>query len=165
MFQFSAFASIPYAFRHGFPINREGFPIQKSQDRCSVASSSGLIAGSHVFHRLLTPRHPPYALSSLITPTCNRYFLRLTPTNHLSGKPSKKHRTPCRSDDPQVNLFKPAVRPVADKLFSDTGSNSVLHPCATPDLSTCQRSSLRCVFHFLVPPHLNYLLVTGRENL
>ena len=51
---------------------RVGFPIQTSQDQSLVASSPGLIAGSHVFHRLSTPRHPPYALSSLVTPTCDR---------------------------------------------------------------------------------------------
>ena len=51
---------------------RVGFPIQRSQDRSLFASSPGLIAGYHVFHRLLAPRHPPYALSSLITPTSDR---------------------------------------------------------------------------------------------
>ena len=52
--------------------NGPGFPIRRSQDRSLVTSSPGLIAGSHVLHRLLTPRHPPHALSSLITPTNNR---------------------------------------------------------------------------------------------
>lgn len=46
-----------------------GCPIQKSQDLSSVTSSSGLIAGSHVFHRLLTPSHPSCALGGLVTPT------------------------------------------------------------------------------------------------
>ena len=49
-----------------------GFPIQTSQDQRLVANSPGLIAGSNVFHRLLTPSHPPHTLSSLITPTCDR---------------------------------------------------------------------------------------------
>ena len=39
-----------------------GFPIRKSPCRRSLASSTGLIAGSYVLHRLLMPRHPPYAL-------------------------------------------------------------------------------------------------------
>ena len=72
MFQFTRFASVPYTFRHGFPKNREGFPIRRSQDHSLVASSSGHIAGSHVLHRLLTPSHPPHALCSLITPTEDR---------------------------------------------------------------------------------------------
>ncbi len=49
-----------------------GFPIQKSTDRSLFASSPWLIAGYNVFHRLSMPRHPPYALSSFITPTSNR---------------------------------------------------------------------------------------------
>ena len=49
-----------------------GFPIRKSQDQSSVTSSSGLIAGSNVLHRLSTPRHPPCALGSLTDPTSTR---------------------------------------------------------------------------------------------
>ena len=42
-----------------------GFPIQKSSDLSLFSGSPKLIAAYHVFRRLLTPRHPPYALSSL----------------------------------------------------------------------------------------------------
>src|SRR3954469_1682808 len=42
-----------------------GFPIRKSPDHSLVANFPGLIAGSYVLHRLLVPRHPPCALSSL----------------------------------------------------------------------------------------------------
>ena len=42
-----------------------GFPIRKSPDRSLLSSSPKLIAASHALHRLLAPRHPPYALSSL----------------------------------------------------------------------------------------------------
>ncbi len=48
---------------------RRGFPIRTSSDHSSVASSSRLIAGSYVLHRLLVPRHPPYALTNLTTDT------------------------------------------------------------------------------------------------
>ena len=44
-----------------------GFPIQKFPDQSLFSSSPRLIAASHVFHRLLTPRHPPFALNSLAT--------------------------------------------------------------------------------------------------
>ncbi len=44
-----------------------GFPIQKSPDQSLFSSSPKLIAACHVFHRLLTPRHPPFALNSLAT--------------------------------------------------------------------------------------------------
>ena len=44
-----------------------GSPIQKSPDQNLFSSSPKLIAAYHVFHRLLTPRHPPFALCSLAT--------------------------------------------------------------------------------------------------
>src|SRR3546814_317090 len=42
-----------------------GFPIRTSSDHSSVDSSPRLIAASYVLHRLLVPRHPPYALHYL----------------------------------------------------------------------------------------------------
>ena len=42
-----------------------GFPIQRSPDQSLFSGSPKLIAAYHVFRRLLTPRHPPYTLSSL----------------------------------------------------------------------------------------------------
>ena len=44
-----------------------GFPIRKSSDQCSVGSSPRLIAASYVLHRLLMPRHPPFAPKNLTT--------------------------------------------------------------------------------------------------
>ena len=44
-----------------------GFPIQKSPDQSLFSNSPKLIAAIHVFHRLLAPRHPPFALYSLAT--------------------------------------------------------------------------------------------------
>lgn len=43
-----------------------GFPIQTPPDQSLLGSSPRLIAACHVFRRLLVPRHPPYALSSLL---------------------------------------------------------------------------------------------------
>ncbi len=70
---------------------RVGFPIQISQDHSLVANSLGLFAGSHVFHRLSTPRHPPYALSNLIAPTSDRPPLthRLKPLSARSIRPGR----------------------------------------------------------------------------
>ncbi len=42
-----------------------GFPIRKSPDQSLFADSPKLIAGYYVLHRLLSPRHPPYALIRL----------------------------------------------------------------------------------------------------
>ena len=44
-----------------------GCPIQKSPDQWMFSSSPKLIAAFHVFLLHLTPRHPPFALSSLAT--------------------------------------------------------------------------------------------------
>src|SRR5205823_7999331 len=44
-----------------------GFPIRTPWDHSSVDSSPRPIAASHVLHRLLVPRHPPFALSNLTT--------------------------------------------------------------------------------------------------
>ena len=53
----------------GDPQSGPGCPIRRSQDHSSVTSFPGLFAGSHVLHRLSTPRHPPSALGDLVTPT------------------------------------------------------------------------------------------------
>ncbi len=58
----------PYIFRWRSPdITRDirGFPIRTSTDQSSFTNSPWLIAGYNVLHRLLMPRHPPIALSSL----------------------------------------------------------------------------------------------------
>jgi hypothetical protein len=44
-----------------------GFPIRTSPDQSLVSGSPRLFAATHVLHRLSTPRHPPHALSSLVT--------------------------------------------------------------------------------------------------
>ena len=42
-----------------------GFPHSEIPGSKAVSACPGLIAGNHVLHRRLAPRHPPYALSSL----------------------------------------------------------------------------------------------------
>ena len=42
-----------------------GSPIRTSPDQSLFADSPRLIADYHVLHRLLPPRHPPYALTRL----------------------------------------------------------------------------------------------------
>ena len=59
MFQFAAFA------RSRLWIQRAS--IRESRDQRSFDNSPGLIAVFHALHRLLMPRHPPCALSSLAT--------------------------------------------------------------------------------------------------
>ena len=42
-----------------------GFPHSDISGSKDICSSPKLFAAYHVFHRLLVPRHPPYALSSI----------------------------------------------------------------------------------------------------
>ena len=47
-----------------------GFPHSEIVGSKDICSSPALIAAYHVFHRLLVPRHPPYALSCLTSFIC-----------------------------------------------------------------------------------------------
>ncbi len=46
-------------------VHRDGFPHSEIPGSKPACGSPGLIAACHVLHRLLAPRHPPHALSSL----------------------------------------------------------------------------------------------------
>ena len=71
MFQFSALA------RHGLCVHpcvtpsgcpaTTGCPIRRSRDLRLFDTCPGLIAAYHVLLRFLTPRHPPWTLTSLTT--------------------------------------------------------------------------------------------------
>ena len=50
-----------------------GFPHSEISGSKDICSSPKLIAAYHVFHRLLVPRHPPYALIRL-TIQCFRIY-------------------------------------------------------------------------------------------
>jgi hypothetical protein len=81
-----------------------GFPIRKSSNHSSVASSSRLIAGSYVLHRLLMPRHPPCALINLTTDYkdarvhCTVLKLRASPTPNPA--PTRTRRAVHRGASP-----------------------------------------------------------------
>ena len=66
MVHFPAFSSTAYVFSGGsFGISQRGFPHSEIPGSKLICSSPGLIAAYRVLHRLLAPRHSPYALSSL----------------------------------------------------------------------------------------------------
>ena len=68
MVHFPALSSSAYVFSRRYPgITLGGFPHSEISGSTLVCSSPKLIAACHVLHRLLAPRHPPYALSSLTT--------------------------------------------------------------------------------------------------
>src|SRR5205823_5655011 len=86
-----------------------GFPIRTPWDHSSVDSSPRPIAASHVLHRLLVPRHPPFALSNLTTKmlASTMQFSNNTPTPHTPQPPNPKTRTtpkPRTPPEPQAGI-------------------------------------------------------------
>ena len=58
--------SRPYVFRSRIlHVQRSGLPHSEISGSTAVCAFPKLIAAYHVLHRLPSPRHPPYALSSL----------------------------------------------------------------------------------------------------
>ena len=81
MVHFPGLSSPPYGFRRRYSgINLSGFPHSDILGSKPVCGSPKLFAAYHVLHRLLAPRHSPYALSSLTIET-----LKLTPEAPLKG--------------------------------------------------------------------------------
>ena len=66
MFQFPPFASTHLCIQCGMlQVHRSGFPHSGTPGSTSASDSPRLLAANHALHRLLAPRHSPYALTSL----------------------------------------------------------------------------------------------------
>ena len=61
-----------------------GSPIRKSAVHTDICSLPQLIAACHVLHRLLVPRHPPYALFNL-TVNSSKIIVKTLSENFFSG--------------------------------------------------------------------------------
>src|SRR5687768_7076676 len=86
MFQFTALAAIRLWIQRML--------IRRSRDQRSFVNSPELFADFHVLHRLLTPRHPPCALSSLTT------LIQSSPRhNRLLAKPPVRQKPQIPADD------------------------------------------------------------------
>ena len=71
-------------------ITGSGFPHSEIPGSKPACGSPGLIAACHVLHRLLAPRHPPYALSSLtikLTQVVAGFAIERRAFARLSGLP------------------------------------------------------------------------------
>ena len=97
-----------------------GFPIRRSPDRSSFTSSPGLIAGYNVLHRLLVPRHPPIALSSLLYYKDARVHCEVLNTRATHTPP-----------DPKAGSSGPHRKPPTE-MSEPSGPNSVLRPTHHP---------------------------------
>src|SRR3982751_5190613 len=82
-----------------------GFPIRKSPDQSLVSGSPKLIAATRVLLRLLSPRHPSCALSSLVI-VSSRSLAQATrcsyrvPQRQIRAKP--EDQGPARSLPPRL---------------------------------------------------------------
>ena len=98
---------LPYVFRQRLPDMTpvfQGFPIRTSSDQSSFTNSPRLIAGYNVLLRLLVPRHPPIALSSLLIYKDARVHCEV-----LKIRASPEHPTPNRASSvtgPQESVAK-----------------------------------------------------------
>jgi hypothetical protein len=79
-----------------------GYPIRTPWDHSSVDSSPRPIAASHVLHRLLVPRHPPYALSNLTTQHHHSNDTNGAATRALNLAKRKTDHTPPTRCDPAI---------------------------------------------------------------
>src|SRR2546430_16702989 len=79
-----------------------GFPIRTSPDQSLVSGSPKLIAATRVLLRLLSPRHPSCALSSLVVVSSRSQLLEAS----LSGDqgPARSHRTAVNRRNAPVTL-------------------------------------------------------------
>ena len=91
MFQFPRLPSRTYRLGPGFPIMTSGgLPHSGASGSLPACGSPELFAACHALHRPLPPRHPPRALSSLITPD----LTALDPTENTNQKPEPTTRVP-----------------------------------------------------------------------
>ena len=65
MFQFSWYSFVQLCIHYTIPAEAGGFPHSEISGSKLVCSSPKHIGAYPVFHRLLVPRHPPYALNNL----------------------------------------------------------------------------------------------------
>ena len=108
---------------------RAGFPHSDISGSKPACGSPKLFAACHVLHRLLAPRHPPYALSSLT--------IKLTP--HVAiALHAGLHRSARHRECGQVRLSTPLALPRAElAVFAprDLSSRN-----AMPSSFSCQRT-------------------------
>src|SRR6267378_4465757 len=89
MFHFPRFARarLFYSTRRTAALPAVGFPIRRSPDQSLVSGSPKLIAATRVLHRLLSPRHPSCALSSLVGVSSRSQLHRSKPTRRPRSSP------------------------------------------------------------------------------
>lgn len=102
--------------------------IQGSRDQLAFDQSPGLIAVFHALHRLLAPRHPPHALSSLaalILPSTFRPRRRSPRSCYHPCPPCDRHGQK-KSNDP-ISLLKALMQRLIRNFLADHGNQMANH--------------------------------------
>ena len=115
-----------------------------------VTSSPGLIAGSYVLHRLLTPRHPSHALDDLIAstecrpqPISRLVQVRIRSWLHLHGGASGRQFLSCATCSRLRCSFLGAITHCTPDQLGTTGNPAVSDISSTRSIATfCTLSSL-----------------------
>jgi hypothetical protein len=77
---------LPILFSRKLPdITRTGFPHSEILGSKVVCTSPRLIAAYYVLHRLLVPRHPPYALTNLTSKDAYPFPVQLSKSHLIGG--------------------------------------------------------------------------------
>jgi hypothetical protein len=121
-----------------------GSPIRTPWDHSSVDSSPRPIAASHVLHRLLVPRHPPFALTNLTTKMLAS-TMQFSTNNHPhptpqhqkppAGKPHHKFRYAAADAGQQPKKTHPRTRgfvPSGPNRMPEHTTTSSHHTLSTP---------------------------------
>jgi hypothetical protein len=135
-----------------------GYPIRKPPDQSLVADSPRHIAGSHVLHRLLMPRHPPCALKNLNTQN-DRTRTRSKPSPERKRKTSiKRCSRPLCSSQTTTSTTTPPPNRRAEKTARKPEETHTTTPTTPParDRDRGRRArSLRTQQRARPPPHPN----------
>jgi hypothetical protein len=85
MVHFPPLPSPAYVFSGRYSgMSQSGFPHSEIPGSKPACGSPRLIAACHVLHRLLAPRHSPYALSSLTKCSLHLTFLAFQPEGRIA---------------------------------------------------------------------------------
>jgi hypothetical protein len=137
-----------------------GYPIRTPWDHSLVDSSPRPIAASHVLHRLLVPRHPPFALDNLTTKmlaSTVQFSTNNQPTTHSptpATPPHQKGHHPVCETRPCLATTRTTVRHGLRKkqpTVVPSGPNRVLNipsqphqPIIPTPRKACTRPAGRC---------------------
>ena len=110
-------------------VYRDGFPHSEIPGSKPACGSPRLIAACHVLHRLLAPRHPPYALSSLTIKLTQRVVLVVHPER--IGTRTKKRMD--KLAFPQIALLEQNLQITSSRSFARARR-------VMPALFSCQRT-------------------------